>query len=64
MDSTDKCNHKWVYMESIYRKHSEDVLRIYTRTDLFFCEKCLEQKQTTKSETQDYRENIPDWFKG
>lgn len=44
----EKCEHKWVFMESIKRKRKRDYGVEYIQTDCFFCEKCLEQKQIIK----------------
>ena len=58
-----ECKHKWIFMESICKKTAFGFGIEYTRTDLFFCEKCLEQKQVKKEASQKYGESAPDWYK-
>ena len=57
---SDKCEHKWVYLDSVKRNEDSGAYQIHwTKTDRFFCEKCLEQKQVTKDEWSRER---PAWW--
>ncbi|MBP1631190.1 MAG: hypothetical protein H6Q15_2083 [Bacteroidetes bacterium] len=58
---SEKCEHKWVFMESICKKRLYGTT--YERIDLFFCEKCLGQKQTKKEARIGDGEPEPDWYK-
>jgi len=62
-ENNKKCKHHWIFMESICKRIPSDHYIEYTRTDLFFCEKCLEQKQIKKSSNQLYNTPKPDWYK-
>ena len=56
-----ECEHRWVFMETICRSDSGGGYNIcYTRLDLFYCDKCLEQKEVKKKE---YSREKPDWYK-
>lgn len=62
-DNKNQCKHKWIFMESVCRTKKYDHYVEYIRVDLFFCEKCLEQKQVKKEAGQRYEEFTPDWYK-
>ncbi|MFV0500047.1 MAG: hypothetical protein ACK5MH_00460 [Bacteroidales bacterium] len=62
-DNKNQCKHKWIFMESVCRTKKYDYYVEYIRVDLFFCEKCLEQKQVKKEAGQRYEESTPDWYK-
>ena len=57
------CVHKWVYIESRYTR---DVIEgkgiLYKRTDRFYCEKCLAEKDIVKEELNS-EWTVPDWWK-
>jgi len=54
-----ECKHKWVHLETIKRVESHGYQSEYIKIDRFFCEKCLEQKETRKSE---YSRETPEWY--
>lgn len=54
------CNHKYIFIETIKRRTGhQSYLSTYIKTDRFFCEKCLKQKETIK---ETHSRNIPDWW--
>ncbi|KZL88689.1 hypothetical protein [Clostridium magnum] len=62
---TNQCEHKFIHMETS-RQHGEDAWigvrpgKEWKRIDRFFCEKCLEFKEITK--TAMCYEDKPEWF--
>lgn len=54
-----ECDHKWVHLETIKRIGSGSYQSEYIKTDRFFCEKCLEQKDIRKEE---WSRDKPDWY--
>lgn len=62
-DNKNQCKHKWIFMESVCRTKKHDYYVEYIRTDLFFCEKCLEQKQVQRNSDQTFDKPAPDWYK-
>ncbi|MFA5322132.1 MAG: hypothetical protein WC373_05605 [Smithella sp.] len=60
-----ECEHKWVYMETV-RRHAKTASPGYSaqidwkRVDRFYCEKCLEVKELTKTAPGYYEK--PEWF--
>jgi hypothetical protein len=54
------CNHRFVHLETIKR---DDIAYngniYYKRTDIFYCEKCLEYKTKVLEEVS---RETPDWF--
>lgn len=59
---SDKCEHKFVYMESILRKYPVADGFEYNRIDLFFCEKCLHQEQKERRQVKGFNQLEPDWY--
>jgi hypothetical protein len=54
------CKHRWKYIETIKRaKGHSGALTEYSKTDRFYCIKCLEQKETKKI---GYWKEAPDWY--
>jgi hypothetical protein len=53
------CEHKYVYLYSSKTHEYTGYNTHYTRTDTFFCEKCLVYKEV-KQET--YSRDTPSWF--
>lgn len=55
------CEHDFRHLETLYGyKYREYGNTTYTRTDRFYCCRCLENKEVVKEE--DSRET-PDWFR-
>ena len=64
----EPCDHKFVYLESKKIRGRPPSFGWYAaanweRTDIYFCEKCLEKK-ITKQEGfwMDYLYKVPDWW--
>ncbi len=55
-----KCEHKYVYMETVRQCASITLKKEWKRIDRFYCEKCLEIKDIIK--TAPLREKKPEWF--
>lgn len=64
--SEENCEHKFIHLETV--KYSEQAGRNsvnYICLDRFFCEKCLEPKETKKTHYAENRDKygLPDWAK-
>jgi hypothetical protein len=61
-----KCSHKYVFMrnDSFYRSNGR-YSYLYTSINYYFCEKCLDEKETKQEESfgDHQRHNLPDWAK-
>lgn len=57
----NKCTHKFVHIDTVYKKEYVSFGYTYIRIDRFFCEKCLEEQIKKKEESQRMR---PDWYIG
>jgi hypothetical protein len=55
----NQCEHDWVHMDTIKRNMSAGYNNEWKRIDLFYCKKCLEQRQ---SEKHSYQREKPDWY--
>lgn len=55
-----ECEHKWVFIDSIYGSESGTYQIGWKRLDRFFCEKCLQQKEVKKEE---WNRETPAWWK-
>lgn len=53
------CVHRWVFIESLYTVESGSYQMCWKRRDRFYCEHCLEQRETKKEEWSRER---PGWF--
>lgn len=58
-----KCKHKFNILDTICTKKEERNFNYFVRVDIFYCEKCLEQKTIKKQEQFALYQSIPDWFK-
>ena len=59
--STEKCSHKWVYMQTVRQQgYTGHGAKNWKRIDRFYCEKCLEINDIVKSAPA-YEEK-PEWF--
>lgn len=57
----NNCEHKFVYLETHKsRTHYDRGYNNFQKTDVFFCEKCLEYKEKV---TQGDALEVPAWFK-
>lgn len=54
-----ECEHKWIHMNSAYKYDSAGYMTRFKKIDTFFCEKCLEQRNTVKEDTS---RDTPDWY--
>jgi hydrogenase maturation factor HypF (carbamoyltransferase family) len=62
VDKEKKCEHKYVHLDTIQDSTHENNAVAYRRTDLYFCEKCLEEKKVKKYDLVGYPYKSPDWF--
>lgn len=58
-DPPPSCVHHWVFIESHYTTESGTYQFCWRRFDRFYCDKCLEQKETKKEE---WSRDRPEWF--
>ena len=63
---TEKCEHKYIHLETKKAKAVRPSVgfspaRDWKRVDIYFCEKCLEQKIVTQTASW-MEELIPDWW--
>lgn len=57
---TTVCDHVFVHLETIKKTDTTGTYQIgWKRTDRFFCQKCLEQRETYKSE---WSRDKPEWY--
>ncbi len=61
----NECEHKWVFMETVKQRGERASFGIspqkeWKRIDRFYCEKCLEIKELTK--TAPGYQDKPEWF--
>lgn len=57
----DNCKHKFIFIESVYKRVYGYYNYNYIRIDRFYCEKCLEEKENRKNE---YSRETPEWYQG
>jgi hypothetical protein len=56
----DSCDHRFVLLDSRLKTVSSAAYQIHwMRTDTFFCERCLEQREVVKDE---YSRDAPKWW--
>lgn len=55
-----KCEHKWIHQSSHYQRESNGYNDHFKKLDIYYCEKCLEQKEVTKEE---YAREAPLWYR-
>lgn len=56
------CEHEYVFQSTRKWNDSSYTYNIYwVKVDEYFCKKCLEKRDITKSE---YSRDCPDWYKG
>lgn len=53
------CDHVFVFLRTIQNVDNCNYQLHWEQTDIFFCEKCLEQKNVYKHE---YSRDKPDWW--
>jgi hypothetical protein len=58
------CRHTWVYQESYYGNdaNGQGVIT-YTKTDIYYCSKCLELREAEKCEKRYRDQSPPDWWR-
>jgi hypothetical protein len=54
-----ECEHKFILLETIRKSYYENHCTKFVRIDRFYCEKCLEQKETRK---EDWCRETPEWY--
>ena len=58
--SEQACDHRFVFLESLLERHEAGWHQWdYHRTDVFFCERCLERKEQKQSA---HGEKAPPWY--
>lgn len=55
-----QCGHKWVYQETHYSRGHYGYNDLFIKVDIYYCEKCLEQKEVRHEE---YARDIPIWWR-
>lgn len=56
---TEKCQHKFIHLDTV-KQHKNTPYQIsWHRTDIFYCEKCLEIKEIAKVEDS---RSKPNWY--
>ena len=53
------CQHKWVHKETKRKSSYEGWDSKYTKIDIYYCEKCLEEKIVKKEE---FSRDCPEWY--
>lgn len=56
------CNHKFVYLRTVAVKRIQRHVAVFSSTDFFYCEKCLDEKSTVKREEVQSYGIMPSWF--
>lgn len=56
---SNKCDHKYVHLRSHVSKERGSYNNTYSLTDVYYCERCLDEKTKVKSED---RRQAPDWW--
>lgn len=59
-----KCKHKFVYMRTDSHYKAYRYNNTFVLNDYFFCEKCLKEQVTTKSQSVNIGNMPPDWAQG
>ena len=59
MEDLKTCEHKYIHLRTADKIEHGNFNDCYIRTDIFFCEKCLEQKEIVKRE---WNRGYPQWW--
>jgi len=54
-----ECEHRWIFLEAKRRTENGSYQIHWILHERFYCEKCLEQRETTKD---DWSRNAPTWW--
>lgn len=57
---TDKCEHKFIYLRAEKSVTEGAFNSCWKRDDVFFCEKCLEER---RKHTEENSRNAPRWWR-
>jgi hypothetical protein len=61
-DNPVECEHKYVHISTHYQRESYPNGANFIRNDVYFCERCLKQSESTKSLYVDRNDQLPIWW--
>jgi hypothetical protein len=59
METMTDCEHKFVFLRSTKSREYAGYQTIFERRDIFFCERCLEQKEVRRCDSS---RGTPAWY--